>query len=162
RSWLDDLVARGPFRTAAALGCDDEHHAAAWVHAAASNSLDVFELSPGAIRRNRRGLSRRVRFVRVDLNFVQLPRERYDVVWWRGTLHPLTNLEHLLDQVAVTLRPGGLFALHAYVGETRFAYPPRRLERVNAALPDVPIRFRRDALEVVTPPPLTYRRGAFC
>src|SRR5262249_18789809 len=47
-------------------------------------------------------------------------------------------------------------------GETRFAYHPRRLERVNAALHDVPIRFRRDALEVVTPPPLTYRRGAFC
>src|SRR5262249_56576432 len=97
---------------------------------------------------SRRGLSRRVRFVRVDLNFVQLPRERYDVVWSSGTLHHLTNLEHLLDQVAVTLRPGGLFALHDYVGETRFAYHPRRLERVNAPLHDVAMRFPHNGLPV--------------
>jgi len=162
RSWLDDLAARGPFASAAALGCDDENHAAAWLRAAASERLDVYELSAGVISRARAGIPRQVSFVRADLNFAHLPPERYDVVWSSGTLHHIVNLEHLLDEVAKALRVGGLFALHDYVGEARHQYDRRRLERANAALRAVPQRYRREGIETLSPRALDYRYGAFC
>src|SRR5262249_56177139 len=52
RSWLDDLIARGPFDAAAMLGCDeDDTLESAWMRAGASTRLDVSELSSRAIRR---------------------------------------------------------------------------------------------------------------
>ena len=78
RSWLDDVVARGPFGSAAMLGCDDDPLEIDWMRAGASAQLDVYELSPGVIRRRRAHAPRGVRFLRADLNFVDLPPERYD------------------------------------------------------------------------------------
>jgi hypothetical protein len=61
RSWLDDVVARGPFGSAAMLGCDDDPLEIDWMRAGASPQLDVYELSPGVIRRRRAHAPRRVR-----------------------------------------------------------------------------------------------------
>src|SRR5262249_28363640 len=77
RSWIEDLIARGPFGTAAVLGCDEGGYERFWLDHNGSRRLDVYELSPGVIRKVRAGLgrvaawpSRRVRFIRTDLNFV--------------------------------------------------------------------------------------------
>jgi len=153
RSWLDDLASRGPFRDAAVLGCDEDRHDAAWLRRDASSELDVYELSPHVIRTVRTALgplSRRVRFTEVDLNFAALPAARYDVIWSSGCLHHIVNLEHLFAQVERALRPGGLFALHEYVGEPRFQYDPRRLARINALLAEVPARFRHGGITAIT------------
>jgi ubiquinone/menaquinone biosynthesis C-methylase UbiE len=162
RSWLDDVVARGPFGSAAMLGCDDDPLEIDWMRAGASPQLDVYELSPGVIRRRRAHAPRRVRFLRADLNFVDLPPERYDVIWSSGCLHHVVNLEYLLDQVARALRPGGVFVVRDYVGETRLQFEPRRLARVNAALHEVPVRFRRDGLEDITRDLFATFRSPFC
>ena len=144
RSWLDDLIARGPFGSAAMLGCDEDPLEASWMRAGASARLDVYDLSAEVIRRRRARAPRGVRFIRADLNFAHLPTERYDVIWSSGCLHHLVNLEHLMDQVSRALRPGGLFAFHDYVGENRFHFDLWRLARANAALCEVPVRFRRN------------------
>jgi 2-polyprenyl-3-methyl-5-hydroxy-6-metoxy-1,4-benzoquinol methylase len=44
-----------------------------------------------------------------DLNAVDLPAEVYDIVAAKGVLHHLVNLEQVIDQVYVALKPGGLF-----------------------------------------------------
>ncbi len=164
RSWLDDLIARGPFRTAAVLGCDEQQYEAAWLAQGGSEQLDVYELSPTVLRNVRAGLGtlrRRARFIRADLNFAELPPDRYDVIWASGSLHHVVNLEYLYRQVARALRPGGLFALHEYVGERRLQYTPHRLARVNALLRDVPARFRRGHItEIAAPDPTTL--SPFC
>ncbi len=155
RTWLDDLAARGPFRTAAMLGCDDAPWEADWLARGGSERLDVYDLSPGVIAqvRARAGdLQSRLRFIGADLNFVELPRAAYDVVWTSGLLHCITNLEHLLSQVAGALRPGGLFALQGYVGERRMQYDAARLAAVNEILQSVPAKFRR-VDEVARPDP---------
>jgi ubiquinone/menaquinone biosynthesis C-methylase UbiE len=163
RPWLDDLLARGPFATSALLGCDDEsNYAAAWHRAGGSRELDVYELSADLIRRAQAAVPLGARFVQTDLNFARLPAARYDVIWSSGTLHHLVNLEHLFDEVERALRPGGLFAVHDYVGETRFRCEPHRLERVNAALADVPVRFRRGGIEAIQPEKLGYAQSPFC
>lgn len=152
-TWVEDLASRGPFTDVAMLGCDDEEHESAWLRAGGSSSLDVFELSRGRIEecRARLGdLAARVRFVPCDLNFVELRDASYDCIWSSGTLHFVTNLEHLYTQVARALRPGGLFAFSCYIGEPRQRYDPARLERLNAILQSVPERYRR--VEAITPP----------
>jgi ubiquinone/menaquinone biosynthesis C-methylase UbiE len=153
RSWMDDLIARGPFRVAASLGCDEGGYERQWVSRGASERLDVYELSDEVIRivRGSLGLGwlatygpmRRLRFIRADLNFVRLPAGHYDVIWSSGCLHHIVNLEHLLAEVERALRPGGLFAIRDYVGERRLQYAPHRLERINAVLARVPARYRR-------------------
>jgi SAM-dependent methyltransferase len=83
RSWVDDLVARGPFGTAAALGCDLDLEQR-WLDARGSSILDVYDLSPAAIAKVRMqlgALASRARFISADLNFVQLPEDAYDVIW---------------------------------------------------------------------------------
>jgi len=155
RPWLADLIARGPFRDAALLGCDDDRHEADWLRAGGSERLDVYELSPHAIRLVRASLGplrQRVRFIRADLNFAELPAAAYDLIWSSGCLHHIVNLEHLLAQIERALRPGGIFAFHDYVGERRRQYSPARLARVNALLDSVPPRFRRGDLAPVRPP----------
>jgi SAM-dependent methyltransferase len=99
--------------------------------------------------------------VQADLNFVRLPPEHYSIVWSSGVLHHVANLERLYDEVARALRPGGLFAIHDYVGERRLQYSPERLARINAVLRDVPERFRRGGItEVEAPGPETL--SPFC
>lgn len=151
RSWMDDLIARGPFERAAVLGSTQGSREAAWLAAGGSRELDVFDISSKVLARARRVVRAQrqaypeavVRFFRSDLNFVQLARGRYDVVWSTGCLHHVTNLEYLMDEVAAALRPGGLFALQDYVGEARSQYDPARLARANEVLRSVPAQYRR-------------------
>jgi SAM-dependent methyltransferase len=152
---MNDLIARGPFAAAAVLGSDGERHEAAWLDAGGSPRLDLYELSPHAIRRVKAGLGplrRRLRGIRADLNFAVLPAERYDVIWSSGCLHHLVNLEHVLAQVERALHPGGLFAVHDYAGECHMQFSAARLARVNALLAEIPERFRRGGVSAVAPP----------
>jgi SAM-dependent methyltransferase len=163
RPWIDDLIARGPFDRAAALGCDHGSFERYWLTRRASSTLDVYDLSAGVIRKVRGGLGlgwvathgprRRVRFIRTDLNFVRLPANRYDVIWSSGCLHHIVELEHLLAEVERALRPGGLFAIRDYVGERRMQYAPERLARINAVLREVPDRYRH--ADALTPVPVS-------
>jgi SAM-dependent methyltransferase len=160
RSWLDDLIDRGPFVHAAMLGCDEGGYEEEWLRREASARLDVYELSPGVIRQLRtrlgwrltRGPRRRVRFICTDLNFALLPENHYDVIWSSGCLHHIVNLEHVLAQVERALRPDGLFAIRDYVGEPRMQFAAHRLARINAILRQVPARYRR--IETVSAPPI--------
>ena len=163
RSWMDDLIARGPFNEAAALGCDHGSFERYWLTRGGSSTLDVYELSAEVIRKVRAGLGlgwaathgpgRRVRFVRADLSFVHLPENRYDVIWSSGCLHHVVELEHLLAEVEGALRPGGLFAIRDYVGERRMQFSPERLARINAVLQEIPAPYRR--AEALVPSPLS-------
>lgn len=153
RSWIEDLIGRGPFRDAAVLGCDEGGYERFWIERHGSERLDVYELSPGVIRKVRSGLAlgvlatwgphRRVRFIRSDLNFARLPEGAYDVIWSSGCLHHIVNLEHLFAEVERALRPGGVFAFRDYVGERRMQFAPERVARINAVLRDIPARWRR-------------------
>jgi ubiquinone/menaquinone biosynthesis C-methylase UbiE len=164
RSWLDDLISRGPFGTAAMLGCDESRYESTWLDAGASESLDVYELSEGVIRKVRAELGvrkwssayrgRRIRFIQADLNFARLPAERYDVIWSSGCLHHVTNLEALFFEIERALKPGGILAIHDYVGERRLQYTNRRLERINEVLQQVPLEFRRGGTVSLTRPRL--------
>lgn len=161
-SWLRDVVSRGPFRRAAILGCSGGEIESEWLAARGSRRLDVYDVSAGALDRAARTVAWRVLGVRLpnprlrvrvaDLNFARLPRAAYDVVLSSGSIHHVVNLEHVFGEIAAALRPGGLFALHDYVGERALRYHPQRLARVNEVYRRLPPRFRRAAIEEIAAP----------
>lgn len=160
-SWMEDLVRRGPFERAAVLGSTQGVRESSWLEQRGSLDLDVYDISSKVLARTMRrvGSARprppgRLRFFHADLNFAALPRDAYDVVWSTASLHHVTNLEYLFDEVAAALRPGGLLAVHDYTGEARFRYDRERAARVNDVLQKVPARFRHS--DRAEPPPAAY------
>ena len=154
RSALDVLAARGPFARVALLGGDREDEAETWLRAAPTGTLDVVEFSPRRIARLRQrlqGVGDRVRLQTQDLNFLALPAQQYDLVIAASGTFRVVNLEFFFDEIAQALRPGGLLGLISYVGERRQLYAPARLALVNAALAEIPERFRLDGGQGVGP-----------
>lgn len=147
RSAVDELAARGPFARALLLGGDREDEAETWLRANGSGALDVIEANPRRVERLRSRLAPfgdRVRLQRQDLNFLTLPPAHYDAVLAASGTFRVVNLEFFFDEIAQALRPGGLLGLVCYVGERRQLYAAPRLALVNAALDEIPSRYRLD------------------
>jgi 2-polyprenyl-3-methyl-5-hydroxy-6-metoxy-1,4-benzoquinol methylase len=53
----------------------------------------------------------------VDLNYAELPANTYDVIAGRGVLHHLMRLDHVIDQLHQSLKPGGLLWISDTNGE---------------------------------------------
>ena len=77
-----------------------------------------------------------------DLNSAKLPKETYDAVYVHAALHHVFQLEHLLDQIKHTLKPGGLFVMYEYIGPSQMQFPRRELELADAFLDAIPERYR--------------------
>lgn len=54
-----------------------------------------------------------------DLNFIELPEDRYPLIFCHGVLHHIINLEHLLFQINRALTKNGIFIVCEYVGEKK-------------------------------------------
>ena len=51
-----------------------------------------------------------------------------------ASLHHIFQLEHLLDQIKQTLKPGGLFVVYEYIGPSQMQFPRRHLELADIFL----------------------------
>jgi 2-polyprenyl-3-methyl-5-hydroxy-6-metoxy-1,4-benzoquinol methylase len=77
-----------------------------------------------------------------DLNTASFPAETYDAVYAHASLHHIFHLEHLLDQIKQTLKPGGFFVVHEYIGPSQMQFPRRDLELADIFLKVIPERYR--------------------
>ena len=66
-----------------------------------------------------------------DLNFMKLPKERYDIIICKGSLHHIINLEHLLNQVNKSSKKDGFFVLLEYVGENKWQWSDDKIKFIN-------------------------------
>ena len=78
-----------------------------------------------------------------DLNTAKLPKETYDAVYAHAAFHHVFQLEHLLDQIKQTLKPGGLFVAYEYIGPSQMQFPRRHLELADIFLKAIPERYRK-------------------
>ncbi len=112
---IDALLARiTPGMKALELGC-----ASGWLTLAMAQRGAVahgIDISDGAIAVARAyyesikdTVPGAVTYAVADLNALDLPPATYDVIAAKGVLHHLVRLEHVIDQVYVALKPGGLF-----------------------------------------------------
>jgi ubiquinone/menaquinone biosynthesis C-methylase UbiE len=110
------------------------------------DTMDAFDPSPGAIAVAQRqardaGISN-VCFQVADVNDVALPPQTYDVVQINMALHHVLELEHVVTQIALTLKPGGLFLANEYVGPSQFQFSSDRMALVAKLLQDIPDELR--------------------
>ena len=94
------------------------------VHKGVCERVDGVDFSPEAITEARRsaeeaGLARRLDYRVEDINAIRLPRARYDIVFFHGSLHHVRNVEGVMEEVRQSLRPGGLLFLDEYMGPSR-------------------------------------------
>ena len=78
-----------------------------------------------------------------DLNTARFPVEAYDVVYAHASLHHVFQLEHVLDQIKRTLKPGGLFVVYEDIGPSQMQFPRRDLELADIFLRAIPERYRK-------------------
>jgi len=150
----DFLSNRGlilPLERALTLGCGTGEFERKLAGYNICRSHDGYDLSPESIRRARTlaaegGLSRLCYEVR-DIDSISLPSSRYDLVCGIQSVHHFRELEHVFSEVHRTLKPGGFFLLHEFVGPSRFQWTDRQLEIVNGLLRILPERYRRNRKE---------------
>jgi SAM-dependent methyltransferase len=66
-------------------------------------------------------------FLTGDLNFMELPYEEFDLVYCRGILHHIVNLENLVSQIYKSLKPNGYLIVYEYVGVEKWQWSRRHL-----------------------------------
>jgi SAM-dependent methyltransferase len=88
------------------------------------------------------GLGDRIDYRWADLNVADLERDAYDVVFAVQALHHVDDLEHLFDQIAASLRPGGLLVVNEYVGPARFQWLDKTQDLMNRILELLPEEYR--------------------
>ena len=89
----------------------------------------------------------------VDVHRLDLPEERYDVVFFHGSLHHVRSVEEVLSRVRQALKPGGLLYVDEYMGPSRSEWTPEEWAFARAAFQTIPeeVRNRR---ELAVPLPL--------
>ena len=84
------------------------------------------------------GLSRALRYRVGDVNALDLPPARYDVVFFHGSLHHVRSVERVLQQVRRALKPGGLLFLDEYMGPSRSEWTDARWAFARSAFDALP------------------------
>jgi SAM-dependent methyltransferase len=110
-------------------------------------SVDAYDIAAGAVAEAERlaresGLSG-LRYHLADLETIDLPPQSVDAVFAHSAVHHVERLEALYAVVQRTLRPGGVFHLHEYIGPTRFQWTEEQLRLGNDFLDSLPPRLRQ-------------------
>jgi O-antigen biosynthesis protein len=112
-------------------------------------SIEALDLSPVALAiagsaATEQGLTT-ISFRQENLNRVELPEAKFDVVLMNMSLHHVEKLDRLLEQVECALCPGGWLLLHEFVGPRQFQFPDAQLEIVARLLATIPEHLRLDS-----------------
>jgi len=131
-----------PLKRGLSLGCGAGEFESALSRYNMFKNHDAYDISEVSIRMAREraeeeGLSHLSFEVR-DIERISLPPALYDMTFAIQSVHHFRNLDHIFSEVKKTLRPGGLFVLHEFVGPSRFQWTDRQLEIVNGILKLLP------------------------
>ncbi len=109
--------------------------------------IQAYDIAQGALAKARQaatdGRYEGLEYHLVDLETVEFPPGETDVVFAHQSIHHVERLEPLFAKVRQTLRRGGVFHLHEFVGPTRFQWTDEQLRLVNGFLDSLPASLRR-------------------
>ena len=135
-----------PVDRALELACGRGDLALGLVKAGFAKHIDAFDVSDTAVEDARRKATenglQNVNFEVVDVNSVELPVDTYDLVYFNQSLHHIEALEHVYEQIAHSLKAGGIFFVNDYVGPSRMQWTDKQLEIMNEVLAVLPERYR--------------------
>lgn len=131
--------------TGLSLGCGSGRAERGFLKQGICQSFHGIDIAPDAIGEAKKLASQEglnCTYEVQDLNSVLLSPEAYDLVVAQTSLHHVLHLEHVFDQVKQCLKPGGVFWVHDYVGETQFQFSDERLKIMNSLLGLLPEHLR--------------------
>ncbi len=88
------------------------------------------------------GLSSRLSYRVEDIHSLALPQERYDIVFFHGSLHHVRSVERVLAQVRQSLKPGGHLYLDEYMGPSRSEWTDAEWSFARSAFDALPDRVK--------------------
>jgi SAM-dependent methyltransferase len=107
--------------------------------------IQCMDINPDLLQLGReraRAEALRVEFAEADLNTIDLPAAAFEIVFCHAALHHVIELERLMDEIARTLRPGGVFITVDVVTRNGYLMWPQTREMVAAIWKVLPARFR--------------------
>lgn len=146
--WFQRHLGGRTFERALSIGCGTGALERDLLQRNVCSSIDAFDgsinsLAVAAGEAHRLGLSFRVRYFAADFNRIELPRGRYDAVFFHQSLHHVGKLERLLRQVLHALKPDGVLFLDEYIGPSSTAWTPDLAKHHRDAWSLVPQDARR-------------------
>lgn len=85
-----------------------------------------------------------VKYTTADLNKIDLPARRYDLVIFFHSLHHIENLEGMLQNVQKTLTDTGLLLVVDFVGPSRFQWTDLQMRLAQELLDALPDELKMD------------------
>ncbi len=126
REWFETIADYGDFQHGCVLGAGPGFVETHLLAKHPQLHLIIRDISRGALERLHTLLERdfpgRSETQQIDLNFVELPADAYDLVVARSTMHHILNLEHLAYQTNRSLTADGYFFMQDVVCESRFQF----------------------------------------
>jgi SAM-dependent methyltransferase len=143
-AWVAERLGEAPARTLE-LGCGSgarsfqllERRHSQWI-----DGIDPSETLIAEAERSRRRAGAPGEFRVADLNACRLQAAAYDVVLASHSLHQVTALERLFDQVYEALTPRGVFVVEGFVGPSRLQWTDAQIALAKTALSWLPERLR--------------------
>lgn len=135
------------FARAVSIGCGHGAKEIALVQSGTVEEFHLYELSDVRIEAGRKlaeqaGVQERVIFHNKDGLKSRQPN-RFDLVYWSGSLHHMLDVDHAVGWSNEALKPGGLFVMDDFVGPDRMQWSDKMLRlatRVRRALPEKYLR----------------------
>jgi SAM-dependent methyltransferase len=136
--WFDTISRYGEFQRGCSLGTGALKAEIRMLQQNPALHLTFYDISGESLKIRESQLGAqfpgRVATHQVDLNFIELADNAYDLIVSAACMHHLLNLEHIAYQINRALTPSGTFFLYDYVGEARFQFAEEKKRFVEAVV----------------------------
>jgi SAM-dependent methyltransferase len=127
RYWYERIAEHGPYRRGLVLGSGSTIEETAILQQNPGVHLTFCDIDEQGLAKRQALFAERfpgcVTVQPMDLNFVELERNAYDLIISADTLHHVVNLEHVAEQINHALTQEGWFFLHDFTGASGFRFP---------------------------------------
>jgi O-antigen biosynthesis protein len=110
------------------------------------DTIEGIDVSSHSIREARRLAKEEridgIRYRVADCDTIRLPRARFDIVFFHGSLHHITDPFRILGEVERALKPHGVLYLDDYVGPSRDEWTEEHLTHAKEEWERVPEELR--------------------
>lgn len=156
--WFARKFAREPLPCGLSVGCGAGLLERDVLAKGICRAVEGIDFSAEAIAQARRAaeearLSRALHYRVRDIDALDLPRARYDIVFFHGSLHHVRSVERVLAEIREALKPGGLLYLDEYMGPSRSEWNDREWLFARSAFGALP-ECLKNRSELAIPLPL--------
>jgi SAM-dependent methyltransferase len=148
-AWFARTFIQGkPFERGLSIGCGTGAAERQAIQEGVCQFMDGIDISPVSIEMakqaaSKAGLDGRLHYSIGNLNTLQLPKRYYDFALCVGSIHHVENLEHLFNELKMSLKPGSFILINEYVGPSRLQWTEKQLKILNNVWEIMPNEFRK-------------------